>query len=319
MRIKIKRTIIILGLTHFQAILMAVMVIILVMPTLSLANAGTQQKFGSPEETVKAMVKALQSKDINALEMILGPDSRDLITSGDPIADQAGYARFLKLYQKKSSLEQTGHKRVLLLGDDDWPFPIPIVKKDGLWAFDSQEGHGEILARRIGRNELSAIQVCLAYVDAQREYALEDRDADGSLQYAQKFKSDKGMKNGLYWDVKNGEPLSPLGLLISAAQEKGYDTQASDDAPVPYHGYYYRILTGQGKHAPGGDYDYMVRKKMIGGFALVAFPATYASSGIMTFMVNHKGVVYEKDLGPGDKVAQRMQLFDPDELWEKVE
>jgi hypothetical protein len=266
------------------------------------------------------MVEALNSNDSKALEAIFGPGSRDLLTSGDPVADKSGRERFLRLYGEENRLEQTDDEVVLSIGNEDWPFPIPLVKKDGLWRFDTEEGREEILARRIGRNELSAIQVCLAYVDAQREYALKDRDADGLLQYAQKFRSDKGMKNGLYWDVKDGEEQSPLGPLVAAAQEQGYTGKKSGGRPIPYHGYYYRILKGQGKNAPGGAYDYMVKGKMIGGFALVAYPAKYASSGVMTFIVSHDGVVYQRDFGRNtEKAAQAIKLFNPDSVWKKVE
>jgi hypothetical protein len=277
-----------------------------------------QLTFASPEEAVGAMVKALNSNDLKALEAIFGPGSRDLLTSGDPVADQSGRERFLKLYGERSRLEQTADEVVLSIGSEDWPFPIPLVKKDGLWVFDTEEGREEILARRIGRNELDAIQVCLAYVDAQREYALKDRDADGLLQYAQKLRSDKGMKNGLYWDVKEDEKQSPLDPLFAAAQEKGYSVEASGGHPDPYYGYYYRILKGQGKNAPGGAYDYVVKGQMIGGFALIAYPAKYTSSGIMTFMVNQDGVVYQKDLGRNtEKAARAMKLFNPDNTWKK--
>ncbi len=307
-----------LWLKRCWAILMTVLFISLVVSDLSLAENVKQLTFASPEEAVRAMVKALNSNDLKALEAIFGPGRRDLITSGDPLVDQSGRERFLKLYGEKNRLEQTADKVVLSIGNDDWPFPIPLVKKDDLWRFETEEGSEEILARRIGRNELDAIQVCLAYVDAQREYALKDRDADGLLQYAQKFRSDKGMKNGLYWDVKEGEKQSPLGPLFAAAQEKGYSGKSGGGQPVPYYGYYYRILKGQGKNAPGGAYDYMVKGEMIGGFALVAYPAKYASSGIMTFIVNHDGTVYQKDLGPNtEKAAQAMELFDPDSTWKK--
>jgi hypothetical protein len=307
-----------LWLKRCGAILMTVMFIALVVSDLSLAENVKQLTFASPEEAVRAMVKALNSNDLKALEAIFGPGRRDLITSGDPLVDQSGRERFLKLYGEKNRLEQTADKVVLSIGNDDWPFPIPLVKKDDLWRFETEEGSEEILARRIGRNELDAIQVCLAYVDAQREYALKDRDADGLLQYAQKFRSDKGMKNGLYWEVKEGEKQSPLGPLFAAAQEKGYSGKSGGGQPVPYYGYYYRILKGQGKNAPGGAYDYMVKGEMIGGFALVAYPAKYASSGIMTFIVNHDGTVYQKDLGPNtEKAAQAMELFDPDSTWKK--
>jgi len=309
-----------LWLKRCGAILMTIMFIALAVSDLSLAQTVKQRTFTSPEEAVRAMVEALNSNDSKALEAIFGPGSRDLLTSGDPVADKSGRERFLRLYGEENRLEQTDDEVVLSIGNEDWPFPIPLVKKDGLWRFDTEEGREEILARRIGRNELSAIQVCLAYVDAQREYALKDRDADGLLQYAQKFRSDKGMKNGLYWDVKEAEKQSPLGPLFATAQEKGYSVESSGDQPIPYYGYYYRILMGQGKDALGGAYDYMVNRKMIGGFAMVAYPATYASSGIMTFVVNHGGVVYQKDLGRNtEKAAQAIKLFNPDSTWKKVE
>ena len=302
------------------AILMTVMFIALVVSDLSLAENMNQLAFASPEAAVRAMVKALNSDDLKTLEAIFGPGSRDLIASGDPAADQSDREQFLKLYSERNRLEQTADKVVLSVGNEDWPFPIPMVKKDAFWRFDTEAGSEEILARRIGRNELSAIQVCLAYVDAQREYALKVRDADGLLQYAQKFRSDKGMKNGLYWHVKEGEDQSPLGPLVAAAQEEGYTGKKSGGKPIPYHGYYYRILKAQGKKAPGGAYDYMVKGKMIGGFALVAFPAKYGSSGIMTFIVNHDGVVYQNDLGRNtEKAAQAIKLFNPDSMWKKVE
>ena len=282
------------------------------------AETVKQRTFASPEEAVKAFVEALKSNDVKALEAILGPGSRDLLSSGDPVADEAVRERFLSRYAEKNRLEVTEAKADLNLGNDDWPFAIPIVKKDGLWHFDAKAGREEILARRIGQNELSAIQFCLAYVDAQREYALKDRDGDGLQEYAQKFGSDKEKRNGLYWKVKEGEEQSPLGLLAAVAQKQGYSKKG--EKPQPYLGYYYRILTGQGKNAPGGAYDYLVKGNMIGGFALVAYPAKYASSGVMTFIVNHDGVVYQKDLGRNTaKAVQGMKLFNPDSTWKKVE
>jgi hypothetical protein len=310
----------ILGLERCKTILTTVMFIFLMTSNLSLAGNMNQQTFASPDEAVKTLIKALNVNDLNALEMVLGPDSQDLIISGDPVADQSDHAKFLKWYNEKNRLEQTNDEMVLVIGNHDWPFPIPIVKKSSLWFFDTEEGRAEILARRIGQNELDAIQVCMAYVDAQREYVLKDQDTDGLLQYAQKFKSDKGMKNGLYWDMKEGEQLSPMGPLIALAREEGYNGKATDDKPVPYHGYYYKILKAQGENAPGGAYDYVVRGQMIGGFALLACPAKYSASGIMTFIVNHVGVVYEKDLGPDTiKKARLMKKFDPDNTWEKME
>jgi hypothetical protein len=301
------------------AVVIAAVFVVLVISGPAHAATVKQRTFASPEEAVKTLVEALKANDMKALEAIFGPGSRDLIWSGDPVADQSRRERFVSLYEQKYRLEITGDKAVLNLGNEDWPFAIPIVKKEGLWYFDTKQGKEEILARRIGQDELGAIQVCLAYVDGQREYVLKDRDANGLLEYAQKFRSDPGKKNGLYWDVKAGEAQSPLGPLFAAAQEKGYSGKAAGDKPVPYYGYYYRILKGQGKDAPGGAYDYVVRGKMIGGFALVAYPAKYASSGVMTFIVNQDGVVYQKDLGKNtEKTALAMKLFNPDSTWKKV-
>ena len=300
------------------ALLMAAALIALVISGPSLAATVKQRTFASPEEAVKALVEALKSKDAKALEAIFGPGSKDLVSSGDPVADSAEYERTVNHLEQKTRLEQSAGKVILHAGNEEWPFAIPIVKKDALWRFDSKQGREEILARRIGRNELSAIQFCLAYVDAQREYALKDRDSDGLLEYAQKFESDKGKKNGLYWDVKAGEAQSPLGPLAAVSQKQGYSTKR--EKPEPYLGYYYRILKAQGKEAPDGAYDYVVKGKMIGGFALVAYPAKYASSGVMSFIVNQDGVVYEKDLGKNtEKTAQAIKLFNPDSSWKKVE
>jgi hypothetical protein len=299
------------------AILVAVAFTTLVISGLSLAENVKQSTFASPEEAVKALVEAVKSNDVKALEALFGPGSKDLLVSGDPVADKAGRERFLKLYDEKNRLEQTPDKAILCIGNEDWPSPIPIVKKGGVWFFDAKQGREEILARRIGRNELSAIKVCLAYVDAQREYALKDRNGDGFLEYAQKFGSDPEKKNGLHWGAKSGEEQSPLGPLVAVAQERGYRTDTKK--PQPYFGYYYRILKAQGKNAPGGAYDYVVRGKMIGGFALVAYPAKYGSSGVMTFIVNQDGVVYQKDLGRNtEKSALAMKVFNPDSTWKKV-
>jgi hypothetical protein len=300
------------------ALLMAAALIALVLSGPSLAATVKQRTFASPEEAVKALVEALKSKDAKALEAIFGPGSKDLVSSGDLVADSAEYERTVNHLEQKTRLEQSAGKVILHAGNEEWPFAIPIVKKDALWRFDLKQGREEILARRIGRNELSAIQFCLAYVDAQREYALKDRDTDGLLEYAQKFRSDTGKKNGLYWDVKAGEAQSPLGPLAAVAQKQGYSTKR--EKPEPYLGYYYRILKAQGKEALGGAYDYVVKGKMIGGFALVAYPAKYASSGVMSFIVNQDGVVYEKDLGRNtEKSVQAMKLFNPDSSWKKVE
>ncbi len=282
------------------------------------AQTVKQRTFATPEEAVKALVEAMKANDEKALEAIFGPGSRDILMSGDPVADKAVRERFINRYGEKNRLEVTEAKANLSLGNDDWPFAVPLVKKDALWRFDTKAGREEVLARRIGQNELSAIQVCLAYVDAQREYTLKDRDGDGLLEYAQKFGSDKGKKNGLYWKAAEGEEQSPLGPIAAAAYSRGYRKKGEN--PQPFYGYFYRILTGQGKNAPGGAYGYLAKGNMIGGFALVAYPAKYASSGVMTFIVNHDGVVYQKDLGKStEKNAVAMKLFNPDKTWKKAQ
>ena len=303
---------------RFGALVMAASFIALLIFGSAYAETVKQRTFASPEEAVKALVEALKSNDAKAVEAIFGPGSRDILLSGDPVADKAVVEKFLNRYEERNRLEVTGTRANLNVGKDDWPFAIPIVKKDSLWRFDIKAGREEIQARRIGQNELSAIQVSLAYVDAQREYVSKDRDGDGLMEYAQKFASDKGKKNGLYWKVAEGEEQSPLGPFAAAAQKQGYSKKGQK--PEPFHGYYYRILTGQGKNAPGGAYDYLVKGNMIGGFALVAYPAKYGASGVMTFIVNHDGVVYQKDLGKNtEKAAQAMKVFDPDSTWKKVD
>jgi len=280
-----------------------------------------QRSFASPGEAVQALVKAVKAGDMDALAAILGPEGRPLISSGDAVADKQEREHFVRSYEQSNKLERpTETKAVLVIGQDQWPLPIPVVKEGEAWRFDTAAGKEEILNRRIGRNELSAMQVCLAYVDAQREYARVARESDGVLAYAMKFRSDEGKQNGLYWPTKEGEESSPLGVLVANARAEGYSRKASGGKPTPYHGYFYRILTAQGTDAPGGAYDYVVKGKMIGGFALVAYPAQYGVSGVMTFIVNHEGVVYEKDLGTDtEKIALAMQTYNPDHTWKKAE
>jgi hypothetical protein len=282
---------------------------------------ANQKSFKSPEEAVKVLNEAVRGNDTKELLAIFGPSGKDLVSSGDKVADETGRERFIKAYEEMNKLVNENDTKVILhVGNADWPFPIPIVKKGEYWFFDTMAGREEILNRRIGRNELNAIQVCLAIVDAQREYVLKDRDGDKLLEYAQRFVSKKGEKDGLYWEAKEGEPQSPLGPLMAKAAQEGYTGKKSGEKRNPYHGYYYKILKAQGKNAPGGEYDYMVKGKMIGGFALVAYPAEYGNSGIMTFIVNHDGVVYQKDLGKDtDKMAAAMKKFDPDRTWKKAE
>jgi hypothetical protein len=284
----------------------------------AMAAKPTQKTFETPEAAVEALVKALRDHSEKELVVIFGPGSEKLISSGDKVDDRERREEFVRLYGEANRLEPAGdNKRIVHVGKNDWPFPIPIVKTADRWRFDTKQGREEILNRRVGENELDTIQTCLAIVDAQREYAALDRDGDGLLAYAQKFYSTRGKTDGLYWEVNPGEKPSPMGPLVAKAQGEGYVT---GEKPAPYNGYFYRILNAQGKSAKGGAYSYLVKGKMVGGFAVVAYPATYAVSGVKTFIVNHDGVVYQKDLGPKTgKLAKNMKTYDPDKTWEKVE
>jgi hypothetical protein len=284
---------------------------------ISFAATVEQKSFATVEEAVKAAVEAARKGDEKELTAVFGPGSKELMHSGDAVADKQRRADFLKAYDEKNRLVTEGENTVLVVGKDDWPLPIPLVKKGNRWAFDAVKGKQEVINRRIGRNELDAIQVVLAYVDAQREYAMKDRDGDGLLEYAQSFRSDSGKKNGLYWQAKSGEEESPLGAFAARAVKEGYK---AGDKPVPFHGYYYRILTAQGKDAAGGAYSYIVKGSMIGGFALVAYPAEYGNSGVMTFIVNHDGKVFQKDLGKNTATtAAAMKEYNPDKTWTEVQ
>ena len=285
---------------------------------IAIGAAARQQTFPSPEEGVRALLDAAKNNDTANLLQVLGPEAQAFINTGDSVSDQASRARFVQAYEEAHTLVQSGDTKVILqVGKDAWPFPIPLVKDNTSWRFDAKAGKEEILNRRIGRNELDVIQVCLAYVDAQREYYMRNPQHVALLQYATKFMSTKGKRDGLYWETTADEPPSPLGPLVAQARKEGY--KRTDGKPTPYHGYYYKMLTGQGAKAPGGAYDYVVRGQMVGGFAMVAYPAQYGSSGIMTFIVNHDGVVYQKDLGPRTAaLAQSMTKFNPDETWKKL-
>lgn len=280
----------------------------------SIVNA--QQAFKTPDEAASALVNAAKAGDRGALVTVLGPDGDDIVASGDPVADAATRQKFVIAYDAKHRIDMEGdNKAIIILGQDDYPLPIPLVRKDGQWRFDTAAGRDEILARRIGRNELDAIQASLAYVDAQNDYSEKDRGA-GINVYAQRIVSQPGKKDGLYWPASQGEDASPLGELVAQATTQGY--RATGER-TPFHGYYFKILTKQGPAAPGGEQDYVVRGKMIGGFGLVAYPAEYRNSGVMTFIVNHNGTVFQKDLGPAtSKTAERMTSFNPDQTWKKV-
>jgi hypothetical protein len=282
---------------------------------LTAATGALAQQYKTPDEAAKALIDAAKAADRPALMRVLGPDSAEIVSSGDEVADASARKRVVEAYDTKHQVVMEGaDKAVLVIGNEDWPFPIPLVRRDGIWRFDTAAGRDEILFRRIGRNELNAIQASLAYVDAQHEYA--EKGVGGNGVYAQRIVSQPGKKDGLYWPTQSGEDESPLGDLAAAASAAGY---RAGQERAPYHGYYYKILTRQGANAPGGALDYIARGKMIGGFALVAYPAEYRNSGVMTFVVNHQGSIYQKDLGPDTaRVASGMTAFNPDSTWQRV-
>lgn len=285
---------------------------------IALASAASaQQDYRSPEDAVAALVEAAKSGDDAAALAVFGAEGVEIISSGDPVYDSSQRQRFVAAYDAKHQIELKGKRHAtLIIGEKDWPFPVPLIKTKYGWEFDTAEGLQEILARRIGHNELDTIQVCLAYVDAQREYADKDRTGAGRGIYAQRFISEAGTKDGLYWPAAQGEPESPLGELFAKAASQGYK---AGEGRAPYRGYYYKILTKQGPHAPGGALDYVVNGKMIGGFALIAYPAEYRNSGVMTFMVSHTGTVFQKDLGPDTAtIAEKITAYDPGPGWTEV-
>jgi hypothetical protein len=282
------------------------------------STAFAQQDYKTPQDAIDALVASAKSGDEKAALVVLGQEGQDIISSGDKVSDDAVRARFVASYDAKHQVAmEGGSKAVLVIGDNDYPFPIPLHRnKNGTWSFDTDEGRIEVLARRIGHNELDAIQTSLAYVDAQNDYAAKDRGA-GIGAYAQRFISTEGKKDGLYWPTAQGEEESPLGPLFAAASAQGYH---AGQGRTPYHGYYYKILTKQGPAATGGAVDYVVNGKMIGGFALAAYPAEYRNSGVMTFIVNHDGAVFQKDLGPNTgQIAEAIKAFNPDKSWTRVE
>ena len=279
--------------------------------------ASAQKSFKSTDAAVEALVKAARDGDRKAILAVLGRKASGIVSSGDTVADEAAFKRFVAAYDAKHQLTMEGdNKAIMVLGQEDYPFPIPLVREREMWQFDTNAGLDEILYRRIGRNELDVIQTCLAYVDAQDEYAEKDRTGAGIGVYAQRVISSPGKKDGLYWPDVQGNDVSPLGEFVAEATAQGY---RAGGGRTPYHGYYYKILTQQGPAAAGGELDYVVHGKMIGGFALVAYPAEYRNSGVMTFIVNHAGVVYQKDLGPRSaELAEKMTEFNPDKTWKEV-
>ncbi len=286
-----------------------------------------QQLFPTPEAAVQALVAATKAKDQPALSAIFGPQ-RDKLLSGDPVEDNNALERFAARLQTSATLEKVNDaKSTLLVGADHWPFPIPLVQAGGQWRFDTAAGIEEILNRRIGHNELSAIMTCRAYVLAQWEYFTQANNTseDGLAVYAQKFVSTPGKRDGLYWETAGGEDPSPFGALVAEARAEGYgpgkQAAAQGEKPkhAPYHGYYFKILTRQGPHAPGGKFDYIINGHMIAGYALIAYPDAWGSSGIMTFMVSQQGRVYQKNLGPDTaKLVEKITEYDPDPSWTLV-
>jgi Protein of unknown function (DUF2950) len=289
--------------------------------SMPLMASASQKLFPSPEEALKALVEAAKAEDKVALNQIFGPSAKDLHSS-DEVQAAAEFKEFAKHVAEKTSLVKENDAKVIIyIGNENWPFPIPLVKKNDQWFFDTEAGKVEILNRRIGEDELTAILVCQTYVKAQREYVLNDWDGDGILAYAQKLRSDSGKKNGLFWRHAKGESVSPLGELVARARIDGYRKAKSlfKEQPTPFHGYYFKILTKQGEHAPGGKYNYIINGNMVGGFGLVAFPSNWGESGIMTFIVNQQGKVFQKNFGSDTlKIAQEMLSYDPDETWSPV-
>jgi hypothetical protein len=292
--------------------------LIVIVATQTACSPTIQQKdFESPERAAQALVAAVQSNDPRALLEVLGEQAEPMLNSGDAVQDKNSRRRFLQAYASAHTLETNAEGvTTLAVGMDEWPFPFPIVQRDDRYRFDSAAGTEEIINRRVGANELSAIQSCLAFVDAQREYYVRNAQGDSLLHFAQKLMSTAGRKDGLYWPTSHDAPPSPLGEAFARAHSEGYFKDGISKA-TPYHGYIYRLLTSQGPHAAGGAYDYMVRDKMLGGFALIAYPAEYGSSGVMTFIVNHEGIVFSQDLGPRTAIsAQLIESFDPGPGWQ---
>jgi hypothetical protein len=284
--------------------------------TQACAAAAPQKKFATPEDAAGALVQAVKGGDRTGARAVLG-NAGEWLSSGDVAADRAAAERFVAAYEARHDIARDGDKAMLTIGEDGFPFAFPIVRSGDRWRFDTAAGREELLARRIGANELDTIKVLQAIVDAEREYASQDRDGDGVFTYAQKFESAPGKHDGLYWPTQSGEAQSPLGPLIARAAAEGY--RKTDNRPMPYHGYYYRMLKGQGNNAESGAFDYVLGGRGRGGFAVVAYPAKYGNSGIMTFIVNQDGKVYYSDRGRDTaKKAGAMQRFDPAIGWSPV-
>jgi DUF2950 family protein len=301
---------------RLSAVLFFVLIGLLASRDLAAQAMGGQKTFSSPAEAVNGLTEAARSGDPADLVPIIGQGAADTISSGDLGEAKQVLADFVKAYSEKHSLSiEAQGVEVLEVGHGDWPFPFPIVRDGKVWYFDIERGKEEILDRRVGRNELGAIAVCEGYVESQIEYASKAHDGNSAGIYAQQFHSDPGKHNGLYWISSEGEPTSPMGLLVAGAAEEESSNQSAG-SPAPYHGYFYKILTAQGPDAAGGPKTYILDGKLTGGFALIAYPAQYRSSGVMTFIVSRDGVVYQKDLGENTAdVAHKTGAYDPDDSW----
>jgi len=294
-----------------------------VLATLSCSNSEPYQVFREPEEAVRALEGAVENGTQENLVAIFGPDAKELFDSSDPLTARRNREVFtVAMTEGWRLVDHESGVKTLVVGNEAWPFPIPLVNdgKNGAWRFDTEAGKAEVVARRIGRNELAVIDLCRTYVAAQRMYARQGHDGRPAGLYARTFRSDPGRQNGLYWPAKHGEPRSPLGELVTEAAEDANATNAGSTRRTPFRGYYFKILTAQGGHAADGARDYVVKGQMSDGFALVAWPADYDVTGIMTFLINEDGVVYERDLGVGaGALARTMLLFNPDNNWHVVQ
>jgi hypothetical protein len=286
-------------------------------PAPTAATAPQRLFYPAPEAAVNALLDAMRKDDVRALKRVFGPGSANIVESGDDAADRESRQKFVAAFDKRHTLEKAGDTRAtLVIGDEDWPMPVPLVKRAQGWTFDARAGAQEIVARRIGRNELDAMQVCLAFIDMQREYAEVDRDGDGLLEYTARLISTQGRRDGLYWETAPGEPPSPAGPRLAKANP---DAVAARSAAMPYHGYLFRVLVEAGKHAPGGARDWRVGGNLIGGIALVAWPARYRVSGVKTFMCGMDGAVHERDLGADTAAkAAKIKAFDPGPGWTRA-
>ena len=300
-----------------RAVARALVVLAASAPLASQAQEKGQTQFPTADAAVQGLIRAVRARDTAGLVHILGTSSEKLVFSGDPVEDESGRQLFVKKAEESTKLVAVGDQTVLYVGPGRWPFPFPLRQAQSQWYFDTRAGLREALLRRIGENELNAMEVCRAVTAAEALYRKTDYNADGVLEYAGKFRSSPGKQDGLYWPTKPGQPESPLGPLVAKAESEGY--HGGKAQPVPYHGYYYRILKAQGPHAPGGDYSYLIHGRMLAGFAVLAYPARWGASGVMTFIINQDGRLYQRNLGAStSNVAPGVSELNPDANWQEV-